>query len=643
MRPGGTWPDVDYASKNRSGWTTATHLRRLLPMAAAFRAEGHTLQGSAEVRDAVVRALRYWLAKDYRNPNWWWNRIGVPSAVADVCILMDDDIPADLRKALLTQIVSRSKLGMTGQNKVWVAGITLNRAVLQNDKPLMERAQKDILSEIRLTTREGVQPDYSFHQHGPQQQFGNYGLAYIHSGLNWGKAFAGTSLALNTKQREILSRYLLEGLSWTMWKGRLDISSCARQLSPNCQARKGSGVLSALRGMPAVDPSRRDQLVERLRQVGNEPEAPLIGNRFFWRSDMMVHRRTGFYASVKMSSKRVTGTETCNSENMKGRHLGDGICYIYRDGTEYDGVLPVWNWQRLPGLTAPQTKRSLVPSSKTQNRQTFVGGASDGTDGVVGMHYVREGLSARKSTFFCGDRMVCLGAGISYAGDGQVLTAVNQVLRRDAPSVTAEGVAVDPARDRPTFQTPASVQHDGILYQFPPGQELLLSVESREGTWKQIDHKQSDAAVKTDVVELCIDHGTTPNGASYAWIALPGQPEPAGEDQVRIITNTAAQQVVHFPQEKLLQAVLFEPGNVQIDGKTILGADTPCVAMLRQTANGVMLSVAEPTQTKQKLTITIPGQYTGTGCQSDEGSTTVNVELPEKGRAGSTVTLELTR
>ena len=43
-----------------------------------------------------------------------------------------------------------------------------------NDEKLATQARDTIASEIYTTTKEGIQPDYSFHQHVPQQQFGNY-------------------------------------------------------------------------------------------------------------------------------------------------------------------------------------------------------------------------------------------------------------------------------------------------------------------------------------------------------------------------------------------------------------------------------------------------------------------------------------
>ena len=70
--------------------------------------------------------------------------------------------------------MENAKFGMTGQNKVWLAGNVMMRALLQNDAGLVKMARDTIVSEIVTGKVEGIKDDWSFHQHGAQQQFGNY-------------------------------------------------------------------------------------------------------------------------------------------------------------------------------------------------------------------------------------------------------------------------------------------------------------------------------------------------------------------------------------------------------------------------------------------------------------------------------------
>ena len=119
---------------------------------------------------------------------------------------------------------------MTGQNKVWCAGIGIMKGVLYEDADLLSQAVGDVWSELRVSTGEGIQPDWSFHQHGPQQQFGNYGNSFGKDLVQWASVLRGTSYALKGDALEILRGYFLEGPSWILWRGRMDVSGLGRQL-----------------------------------------------------------------------------------------------------------------------------------------------------------------------------------------------------------------------------------------------------------------------------------------------------------------------------------------------------------------------------------------------------------------------------
>ena len=53
----GTWPDLDYTSRQRSLWPTALHLNRVEALARAYAAPGHELRGDATVREAIDRGV----------------------------------------------------------------------------------------------------------------------------------------------------------------------------------------------------------------------------------------------------------------------------------------------------------------------------------------------------------------------------------------------------------------------------------------------------------------------------------------------------------------------------------------------------------------------------------------------------------
>ena len=82
------------------------------------------------------------------------------------------------------------------------------KGLLTDDGELVQRARDAIAEEIQLTTDEGIQPDWSFHQHGPQIQFGNYGLAYAESISFWFRVLEGSPYAFPAEQYDIVRRLL---------------------------------------------------------------------------------------------------------------------------------------------------------------------------------------------------------------------------------------------------------------------------------------------------------------------------------------------------------------------------------------------------------------------------------------------------
>lgn len=651
LRPDGSWPDVDYASRERGSWPTYRHLARTLAMAQAFRKPGHPLAGDPALQSAVVRSLGHWTEKDYVNPNWWYPRIGVPKTVAPILILMEDAIPADLRQQTIQRVLARSKTGMTGQNKVWVSGIAFMKGLLDADRDLMTQSRNEIFSELRVTTEEGVQPDYSFHQHGPQQQWGNYGAAFGSDMIHWASIFRGTDYALEPQQVEVLRHYLLEGSAWILWKGRMDISGCGRQIFRNCQAGKGKSILRQLKLMAAVDPAMADAYADAVKCT--QPNAPgtLTGHKHFWRSDISVHRRPTWYASVKMSSTRVVGAETCNSENLLGLHLGDGVTYFFRTGREYEDLFPVWDWHRLPGTTCRQDQGPLVPTTKRcRGASGFVGGLSDGTQGIAAMEYIRDGLQARKAWFFLDNAVVCLGAGIDCNDPAPVLTSVNQCAAHSPVTVSADQQIRQLAPGERFSGKVQWTHHDGIGYVFHQPGAVTVRTEPQTGNWHAVHGRESKATVERDVFSLWIDHGTRPHQALYAYAVYPDthandMPALRKSPPARILHQTASLLALSTKKDKCIQAVFFQPGQLSSSEDLSIEVDVPSLVMLDKNPDGTLLHVADPTHTQESVTIRLSGRYTAPQSHYNEatGQTELTVDLPQDGFAGRTVSVKLQR
>jgi len=637
MKSNGSWPDVDYANTDRGGWATYQHLSRTLAMAQAYNKAGHALAGNADLHAAIEKALAHWVGRDYRNKNWWYPEIGVPLAIAPMLVLMGDDIQPELRDRTIRQILGRSQMGMTGQNKVWLAGIAFLKGMLQHDGALMAEARDRILEELRITTAEGVQPDYSFHQHGPQLQWGNYGASFSGNMIQWASIFQGTAYAVDPVPFRILGDYLAEGQAWILWQGRMDISGCGRQIFRGSQVSKGRAILGQLELMAGIDPDRVDRYRRVLEANRSESANTFVGHKHFWRSDISVHRRPAWYASVKMSSTRVIGAETCNSENMLGLHLGDGVTYFLRTGAEYEDLFPVWDWQRLPGTTCVQNAKMLVPNSKRcRGRSDFVGGLCDGDIGVAAMEYLRDGLRAQKAWFFLDQAVVCLGAGIGSEGPDPVFTSLNQCAL-SGPITVSCGLQVRqvPTGERLTERL-AWVHHDGMGYVLLNPQTVTLQGTTQSGNWHRVHHRESRATVERDVFSLWIDHGAQPEGARYAYAVLPNVTVEAMRslDDSRpftVLQQTSSLLAISSDDGRRIQAVFFEPGRLAWDRDLTVELDAPCMIMLDRTVTPTRLHVVDPTHRRQVLNVRLTGR--------DRAELAVHLSVD--GQAGQTASVEL--
>jgi chondroitin AC lyase len=178
--PDGSWPEIKYDAKDRMLWPPMEHLDRLAVLARASREAATDGAGQAAVAQEFVRGFDFWVARDLRSANWWYNEIGAVQSLYRT-MLLAEPLLVDGRMEKGCALLARSKLSMTGQNLVWLAENVVGRACLQRDPALMAEAFKRVEAEIVVTEKEGIQPDFSFHQHGAQLYSGGYGNGFAAS------------------------------------------------------------------------------------------------------------------------------------------------------------------------------------------------------------------------------------------------------------------------------------------------------------------------------------------------------------------------------------------------------------------------------------------------------------------------------
>ncbi len=650
----GSWKDIDYNDLALSNWQPTNHISRLLFLGRVYITPGSKFYQNKEVSVVLHRGINYWFKVKPVCKNWWYNEIAVPRFMGLVFIFMENELnPIEKTEAI--KVMNHSGFRMTGQNKVWLAGNVLLKALITNDEILAKEARDTIASEIFITSKEGIQPDYSFHQHGPQQQFGNYGLAYISSMAYYANVFGGTSLAFSQKEIDILRNYVFDGENWIVWRGFMDVSACNRQLFKQAQVGKALTLCVAvdqLKKSDLLNSKAYNDFLTRNLQPGILKENNSA--KHFWCSDLTVFRADNHYISIRACSPRVKGTEFTNNENKKGHFISDGCTIIMRRGDEYEDIFPVWDWNRLPGVTAPVID-NIKPQTKTDdyhNPNPFVGGLTFKSNGISTFHLSRNGVDAKKSWFYIHGLLVCLGSDIQTKVNKEIVTGINQVKQQGDVLVTlTNGKSLVVNDTLENYSTVKSIWHDSIGYLFLKQQNIRVSTKIQFGNWHDIADPYSSEEISGKVFKLWISHGENAvSNPTYEYIIIPSVSQDSlnrftQNQPIEIIENSKTLQAVKLKDNTLFQLVFFKPVRITtFSNNEYLETKTPGLLMLeRKVSNDLILTVADPTQKLSEFNINIKGKYSGENAifNTKTKETIISIKLPSNENAGSSVTLLL--
>ena len=665
QRADGSWPEVDYQSTPRQSWPALLHFEgHLHELVLAYAVSGSPLYHDEALKKNIVQGIHYWLKNDYQNPNWWYQYIGLPAYyLGPVLLVMRGELDAgelDKGREILSRCdLKRHDKWRTGGNLIFDCRAALYSGLLADDAELLGRMfRRMIYGECHFTppTGSGIKDDFSEWEHGNLLFNHGYGALLIGeaSRLLWYGHEAG--IPADPVALDFLTRFLLEGSSWMARGEFLDYSAMGRSITtptpvPGSDASAQKKLALAKSATPTSDMNYLALGARYLMRLGvaqsNELSvlservfggAPaLAGNRMFPVSDFMTHSRTNFYSSVRMYSSRTLNTEVCNGQNRLGHHLGEGTTYFICRGDEYRNIFPVWDWTKVPGTTVNRTSlddttvdelvdSGWFPSTDPEvegfgrgrlrvsrfGRTDFVGGVSDGLNGVACMNLKVLSLQARKAWFYLGDQIVCLGAGITDPNRGSVATTINQCrLKGPVRYLDANG----PEKTLHTGTYPLAgarmVYHDDIAYLFPSPQPVHCSDQTQEGDWHRVDVNQSQDPVQMDVFSLWLEHGERPESATYCYGVIPGVDferarEILSQNTVSVLSNTALLQAVQDKNGGTVGAVFYQPGMLEIPARHKILVSDACVLMISETTK--KLSVAAPDGAKKTVNINLDGR-----------------------------------
>jgi MYXO-CTERM domain-containing protein len=648
----GSWSDINYSDSSRFG----THFARLHAMARAYNIPDQSLFQNAGLLTAIENALSFATRSsgffcatcDAGTSNWWFWEIGCPNDLSPALLLMKDQgvsqtvfdtavtslrwfIGDDPTTPHLTQLQNaRVPSTNTGQNLIWAALNHMYLGLIQNDATRLAtvKAAFDAACAPVDVTVEGIQHDGSFHQHGAQLYSGGYGSGFADDVSKYFYYSAGTTYAPSQDSFGSFVNYIATGTLWTLYGDEYDVSTISREVT-RASERADAGLAALLR-MSLVPSSSQSDITSAAKQMlgtwpsttypiqvsgfpaqvqaRTEAAAFPSGHRHFPDSDHSVHRRPGYYASIKMLSTRMLSGEIINNEGKRGSRLSDGRLYLVSSGNEYfsNNVWPTMDWTRLPGITVEQ-KSDTANATYGKGTQDFVGGTGDGQNGVSAMSFaaINSSVTAKKAWVFFDDAVVFLASDITCPTDNHVETVVQQwpVSSLTTP-ITVDGqLQTAPDGWSADLAAVTWAQADGQGYYFFDQPTIHAELKTQSGAWSDLG-TGSTTTYHNPFLTLLYDHGTQVSGARAAYALLPNVSADqmqawAAAPPISVLVNDTTAAAAKDSRNNAVGIVFWQPGTVA--GVT---SDAPAVAFVVDDGNKVTVAAADPARSDGTLTLT---------------------------------------
>ena len=627
----GSWSDIDYLDEDNN-WAPLKHLNRILVMTIKYAQDTSSQYKNQEVLRGLERSIQYWYTVNPTCRNWYKNDIAKQFYFNIIGLLLQNEIDQSLHQSIVNDLTATPT--MTGSNRTLVASSTIYRGVLENNPDRIKKGVMGVTDQIKVTAKEGIQPDYSFHQHGHFIYNGSYGHNFLRESIWLATMVHGTGFDFTAEQIKTLRDYYLEGTRWMLRGGLFDYNVRGRQVGrPEGDVLLGDKIIPQLDQYIIADPEYRNEYLKSKNQILSLKPQLISGNRHFWRSDYTVHHRDTYMTSLKMCSERTVGIElNMNQENKLGYWLPYGLTYIYRRGNEYQGIFPAWDWARLPGITNPYYEYEERGKGVAYTQKTsFVGGVSNGTYGVSSMHFHVDSTKAKKSWFWFDDEWVALGADIESTSKFPIVTGINQCHLVDR-------VIIDGKSYKGQAQAkiiPQWITHDGISYIFPNKAPVMIKTGVQQGKLKRIYGLAADTLYTPNVFSLWFDHGIAPSAATYSYIVAPGIPTNelgnyVDSPPVHILSNTSEIQAVLHENLKMVGVAFHQKGGLEIQDDLRVNVDAPCLILFDYKKD--LISICDPTAKLKTIKIDI---------KRNDVTKHESVLLPKAEFAGKSVTVDL--
>lgn len=351
-------------------------------------------------------------------------------------------------------------------------------------------------------------------------------------------------------------------------------------------------------------------LMEQVNALPIAPEVTAAGNWSWNWAALMVQRRAQWMASVKGWSRYILNYESSGTSNEPGwNQSSGGLQIITQQGRLAAGfdLEKGWDWNRYPGTTSVFSDHAALVAKDHRyfTDEGFVGGLSLNEENglfAMSLHDNLYGLdlSAKKSFFFFGDIIVCLGSDISEtSGSGAVETTLFQGIL-PSPSDAIYDNSPSPVTSIPYTHDYSGAGAVWLMDAFGNGYYIVDRNSLKIRRQFQQSPKPNGIGLGSGNAALAwIDHGVSPSAAQYEYAVKVQTTISQIEDftadpTYNVMRKDALAHVVEDSLTSTIGYAIFD-ASAQFEYGYIEAVSNPCLVMIEQVApNRLRMSIADP-------------------------------------------------
>ena len=672
------WDDL--ADYSKSANLTKTY-RRLEQIAKSVTNPKSKYYNDKEAISTVKRSMKlmednYYNENTESKGNWWDYEIGAPRVINNILTIMNQYFSKEeivkLLRPISKMVPNPSKI-MVSQNrgKKAVGGnlsdlgkVKVIEGILLEDNEKLEVAINTVSNVLEVVSEgEGFHYDGSYVDHTNIAYTGAYGNVLIDGFSQLLPVIQASPYKIEQNKLKILYNWIHEGFLPLIYRGELMDMTRGRSLSRKSQSDHTAAV-EVLRGILRIaevsEPSEKNKLQEIVKNIIQSDNyydtflslksfydvylfETLLSNNMLGEierntylklyNDMnkvaYYNKERGFAFGISMHSDKIQNYEFMNKENAKGWYTSDGVSYLYNDDLSHfsDNYWATVDTYKLPGITENNKVREKGIGMTTM-KNSFVGSTSlNQKFGTVAMDFsnLDNTMSAKKSWFILGDRLVFLGSGVKDVSGTNGYTVIeNRKIKRSSKNCSMEKedykVIVD-GKEKTVDSNEMELQVNNIFlkssnkemnigYKFLNTTSLNMKIETRSGTWKDINESQSNESVENTFLTIVQPHDMVRN--SYAYVLYPNRDEKefaeeVSREEITVIENSETNQVIYDKLNNTYGVVKYDDSELKLEDNLILKEKG--IYTIQKELNKLKIAFFNPTNIDAQLNELKVSQY----------------------------------